>query len=244
MSRLVPAGPAARARPRPGGPRGPVRPRLRLFYLRHRRLLAATAGAAAVLAGLHANAPPAEALETVWVVAADLPAGHTLAASDLARAVLPVGSAPDGAVPDAAALAGRTLAGAARRGEVLTDTRILGPGLLTALPADLVATTVRTVDSGTAGFVRPGDRVDVLAGPDESWQAAGGGPGEVLASAALVLAVPPAGDDGGAGADTGGVLLVAVRPQTARALAGAAGRRALSVALRSGSQRSVAVGDE
>jgi Flp pilus assembly protein CpaB len=222
---------------------------LRLFYLRHRRLLAATAGAAAVLAGLHANTPPAEAVETVWVVAADLPAGHTLAASDLARAVLPVGSAPDGAVPDATALAGRTLAGAVRRGEVLTDTRILGPGLLTALPADLVAITVRAVDSGTGGFVRPGDRVDVLAGPDESWQAPGGGPGEVLATAALVLAVPPVGDDGGygaggAGADTGGVLLVAVRPQTARALAGAAGRRALSVALRSGSQRSVAVGDE
>jgi hypothetical protein len=92
--------------------------------------------------------------------------------------------------------------------------------------------------------------VDVLAGPDESWEAPGGGPGEVLAGGVLVLAVPSAGDSGdsgglgpgvgggsggvgGAGGDAGGgVLLVAVRPATAERLAGAAGRRVLSVALR------------
>ena len=226
---------ASRGRPPlPGGIRRRVRPRLRLFYLRHRRLLAATAAAAAVLAGLHANAPPTAPTVPVWVTATDLPAGHTLAAADLALAALPVAAVPDGAIRDGTAPAGRTLAGAVRRGEVLTDTRTLGPGLLTALPADLVATALRTADPAGAGLVRPGDRIDVLAGPDQSWEAPGGGTGEVLASAALVLAVPPAEADGsGSGTSSGGsVLLVAVRAATARTLAAAVGRRALSVALR------------
>lgn len=79
---------------------------------------------------------------------------------------------PDGAQSDVTAVAGAVLAGPARRGEVLTDVRLLGPTPSTQAAAGpgtrLVA--VRLADAGLIDLIRPGDVVDILAGPGTATQ--------------------------------------------------------------------------
>jgi Flp pilus assembly protein CpaB len=143
---------------------------------------------------------------------------------------------PDGALTEASAAQGRLLASPVRRGEPITDLRLVGPSLLTggAEGSGLVAVGVRIADAGMAALLRSGSVVDVLAAPLRDGFADGFGPptgagtAEVVASGVRVLAVP-AGKRGGL--EGALVLVAATEPQAARlAAAEAAGR--LSIALR------------
>ena len=67
----------------------------------------------------------------VLTAARDLDGG-VLAPGDLTAIDLPAPAVPDGALPSGARVAGRVLASPVRRGEPLTDVRLLGPGLLAA----------------------------------------------------------------------------------------------------------------
>jgi hypothetical protein len=70
---------------------------------------------------------------------------------------------PDGVLRPGASFAGRVLTGPIRRGEPLTDVRLLGRGLLAGQSDGLVATPVRIADADAAQLVSPGDVIDVLA---------------------------------------------------------------------------------
>lgn len=177
-------------------------------------------------------AGPAVATTPVVVATADLPAGTVLTAGDLAAAGLPTGLVPAGTEGDPAALTGQQLAAPVRAGEPVSDVRLVGPGLWSAVPDGQVAAPVRLADLAVATLLRAGDRVDVLAA---------GAPGataapvvEVVASGARVLTAPtPAVTDGptaGATAD-GGLLVLAVSPGTAARLAAAAATATLTVTL-------------
>jgi pilus assembly protein CpaB len=137
---------------------------LRLAVARHRRLLAAGAAAAAVAAGVQSLSPSPPSTRRVWVAARDLPAGHRLGDGDLQLAALPTGSVPDGSTGTASGT-GQVLAAPVRRGEPVTDVRLLGPGLLAGRPEGTVAVTVRVADPAATAAVRAGSRVDVLALP-------------------------------------------------------------------------------
>lgn len=204
---------------------------------RRRRPLAALCTAAAVWAALGALAPPGPPQTQVAVAAGDLPAGAVVGPGDVAVVALPAGLAPDGAT---APPPGAVLAAPVRRGEPFTDVRLVGAPA--ARPAGTVVVTVRTADPAAVLAVRPGDRVDLLAGPDV---AGGGGPaaGAVVGRDLLVLDVPAATgaapDDGaggglldgaGGGTDTAGVLVLAVDRATLARFAGVTGR-ALTVAV-------------
>jgi len=142
---------------------------------------------------------------------------------------MPVPLVPAGAARRAAGLIGRTAAGAIRRGEALTDARVVGPGLAAGLgPGESAAVPVRVADPDSAALVRPGDRVDVLGTPvaPDGTQATAGGTVEV-AAAVRVLAVLGSRDPG-----DGVVLVVAATAAAARSLAGAAVRHRLTVSLR------------
>lgn len=199
---------------------------------RHRRLLAAGLTAGAVAVGLGALAPDPPPGARVVVAARDLGGGQVLTAADLAVAQLPAAAVPDGATRTADGLLGRTLAGAARRGEPITDVRLVGPGLLgtstggTEGPDDLVAAPVRLADAATTALVGVGDVVDVLAA-DSS------GTARVVAPAARVLAVPqPPRDDLAPLSGEGALLVLAVPAGTAADLAAAATRGPLSITMR------------
>ncbi|WP_088282404.1 SAF domain-containing protein [Kineosporia sp. A_224] len=187
-------------RPRPTG--RAVRRALR----RRRRPLAALCTAVAVWAGVRAVAPPPPATTLLTVAARDLAAGVPLTPGDLTTVRVPAGARPDGATPPAA---GSVLAAPVRRGEPFTDVRIVGPGSARRPPGSVVV-TVRTADPAAVIAVRPGDRVDVLAGPaTDSAPAvaadvdAPAGSATTLAQGLVVLAVPGAGPSDGGGTDGG-----------------------------------------
>jgi Flp pilus assembly protein CpaB len=199
--------------------------RLRRFVLRWRRPLAAVLAAGAVLAAVQAATAPPEPLRTVVVAAHDLPGGHPLTPADLTRSGLPADAVPGGAMSDPDALLGRTLASPVRRGEPVTDVRVVGKGLLDGYPAR-VAAPVRIADAGVARLLRVGDRVDVVATDP------GSGDARVVTRLAPVLALPRerSGDGGsGPGLAGGALVVVAVPPTTAVDLAGAAASDLLSV---------------
>src|SRR5689334_11538882 len=103
-----------------------ARHRVRRAVLRRRRLLAAVLLAIAVAAGLRVVAAPAPVTVAVLAAGRDLPAGTLLEGDDLTRVALPPGGVPDGATTGLGDAVGRTLAAPLRRGEPLTDVRLVG----------------------------------------------------------------------------------------------------------------------
>ncbi len=72
----------------------------------------------------------------------DLPAGHVVEAADLVTVPAPRSAVPDGALA-ADLLEGVRLASPVRAGEALTDVRVVGPGLVAALPPGQAAVAVQ-----------------------------------------------------------------------------------------------------
>jgi Flp pilus assembly protein CpaB len=210
---------------------------VRRAVARHRRLLAAGLAAGSVAAGLSVLAPPPDPTVDVVVATRDLSPGAALTADDVRVQALPAAAVPDGSVADPATLVGTAVAGAVRRGEPLTDVRLVGAGLLGAA-AGLVAAPVRLAEDDVSALVRAGDVVDVVAAsaPDPVGQALTAPSvtamprpsalAKVVAAAALVLAVPA--DQTASG---GTLVLLAVTPRVATELAGAAVSSRLSVEL-------------
>jgi len=164
--------------------------RVRRRVLARRRLLAFLLAAGAVAAGLSAARPAPPQTTSVTVAARDLPAGTVLRGSDLTAVELASDDVPDGAETDPV---GETLAAPLRRGEPVTDLRLVGPALTEGHP-DLVALPVRFPDAGMAGLLRVGDRVDLLSTDPAT------GDTETVAWDAQVLALPDgSGEEGDAG---------------------------------------------
>lgn len=198
------------------------RGRLRRIVLARRRLLAAVAAAFAVLVGLQAAAPAPPVTRPVLTVARDLPAGVVVDADDLARTAFLPGSVPAGALTAAGEVVGRTTTGPVRAGEALTDVRLVNGSLLDGYPGR-VAVPVRVADPGAVGLLRVGDRVDVVAADPQGRTRA-----TVVASGAPVVAIPDADE---AALASGGLVVLAVSDDTARALATAAVSGYLSLAI-------------
>ncbi len=197
----------------------PLRRRARVLVWRLRFVVAAgcLAVAAAVTVGELRPAPPAGV--DVLVAAHDLPAGTVLDAADLAvvqvpeRLAVPAALASDEAN---ATLVGGTTAVAVPAGLPLVPSLVTG-GALAGPPGTVVA-AVRLADQALAGLLTAGQHVDLLAAPGD------GEPGVTLAHRALVL--PTTAPDTSTGllgdAPAAAPLLVAVTPDEAAALAGAA----------------------
>jgi Flp pilus assembly protein CpaB len=161
---------------------GDLRRAVRRRVLGHRRLLSGLCVGGAVLAGLQAAAPAPPATVTVLTAARDLSAGTVLGRGDLAVVEFRAGSAPEGGSRAGEAV-GRTLAAPLRRGEPVTDVRLVGPSLLRGYPG-LVAVPVRIPDPGAAGLLQVGDRVDLMVTETD------GSAARLLAGGVPVLALP------------------------------------------------------
>lgn len=213
-------------------PSPPLRTRLeiarsavRRVVLRRRRLLSALCAAAAVLTCLRALAPPPPETVPVLTAARDLPSGAVLQDEDLVTVRLPEGSAPAG-LARAQEAVGRTVAAPLRRGEPLTDVRLVGRRLLDGYPG-LVAVPVRIPDAGAAALLRVGDRVDLLA-----TDPAGTAPSSVVAPAVQVIALPASDEaTNGIGAVTGRLIVVATTQSVAEEVSAQAVRGFLTLTL-------------
>lgn len=204
---------------------------LRRATLTHRRLLAAGLVVAAVAFGLDALAPPPPPERPVLIAVRDLAAGSTVSAADVTTRGYPTAAVPSGVLVAAADAVGRTVGGPVRRGEVLVDARLVGRELAGRLGGGRVAAPVRVADASAVSLLRPGDIVDLVAAAATSAAdpTARAPRARTLASGVTVLAVPTS--ERAFTAD-GALLLVAVDPETALALAGAAVSARLSVVLR------------
>jgi Flp pilus assembly protein CpaB len=184
------------------------------------RTLAARRVASGVLVILAAvvalrSDPQGDRTEIV-VAARDLTSGVALTADDVRLENRTAATVPDGAQSDIGALIGATLAGPARRGEVLTDVRVLGPRLAESVAGpDARIVPLPLADSAVLDLVRPGDVVDVLAAGTE----ADARP-QLVATDAVVVLVSEKPKGAGNGGDR--VVLVAVGAHAANQVAAAA----------------------
>ncbi len=143
-----------------GAPPDPRRAPLRRRGPGPRRLAAAGLLAATLAATVQVLAPDPPPDAPALAAVRDLPAGSTLAPGDVRVVRVPAVLVPPGALRTVRA--GRVLVGAVRAGELLTDVRLVGPGLLRGQGGGVVGAPVRLADAAAAAIVGPGDRVDVL----------------------------------------------------------------------------------
>lgn len=111
-----------------------------------------------------------EAVETDTVIAAamDIPYGTEIEARHVKVMTLPRGTAPENAIRETAQIEGMVATADVLRGEILMKDRFAEHGTGSTLAAliekGMRAVTVRVDDVvGVAGFLLPGNRVDVLA---------------------------------------------------------------------------------
>jgi Flp pilus assembly protein CpaB len=180
------------------------------------------AGGLVVLAGvatLRSN-PDRDRVEVV-VAARDLTPGTALTPDDVRIEKHSATTVPDGSQANLNAVVGSTLASPTRRGEVLTDVRVLGSRLAesTAGPGARIV-PLHLADSALIDLVRVGDVVDVLAAPATASQAATPAASKVLATDAVVVLV--SARQKVQAADSDRVVLVALPARVANTVAGSA----------------------
>lgn len=196
-----------------------------------RRLLAVGLLAAAAALAAAEREPFDSGGPTVDVLVAgrDLAAGSVLGPGDVLALAWPARLVPDGTLTPADDPVGRLLAGAVRAGEVMTDVRLLGPGLYDALDPGLRAVPVRLTDAGVGALLRAGDRIDLYAiSTGNIGSGAGSEQSSLVAASALVLAVPAQQDTV---VPEGGIVVVAVPDTTALRLVEAAYTRSIAATL-------------
>jgi pilus assembly protein CpaB len=190
-----------------------------------RRIVLARRLAAGVLAGLAltlALVPHTRAAGVaVAVAAAEIPAGATVRAADLAVREWPAELVPVGALHDPEAAVGRVLVGAARAGEPLTDVRLVGAGSVPGAGRGGAAVPIRLADAGVAALLVPGSHVDVVTAGGRTDQPV------VLAADASVLAVLAEDSRG-----RGRLVMVAMPREIATRVAAAALSEQVAVTLR------------
>jgi len=182
-----------------------------------RRVAAGTLVILAAIAAVRSD-PDGDRVHIV-VAAKDLSPGVALSPSDVVVETRTATTIPDGSQSDVTTVVGATLAGPARRGEVITDVRLLGPRLAeSAAGSDARIVPLPLADTALLDLIRPGDVVDVLAaGPTDTGTDAGP---QVIATDAIVVLV--SGKPKGAANGSDRVVMVAVGAEEANAVAGAA----------------------
>lgn len=165
--------------------------------------------------------PQPDPTVSAWAAARDLPAGRVLAASDLVALRIPPSVLPGGSLQQAA-LEGKQLAVALRQGQLLSDSLLVGPGLLAGSPPGAGAVPLRMADPTSVQLVSPGQLVNVVMTSGNGYEQAASS--QVLASAVPVLWTSAQGGRAGQwldAGDTDGLMVVAADAEQAKRLAGA-----------------------
>lgn len=217
----------------PGWPAGTTSPGRRPGYRsfrsrfagwlsRNRRLAAALLFCAAAAITVQQLTPAPLSTVTALAAARDLPAGTAMTATDLARVQVPPGMMAPGFLRDDAAATGKQLASPMRKGQLLTDAQLLGPGLLAGAPHGSAAVPLRMADASSIQLVSPGQLVNVVLTSANGFDQQG--PSEVLASAVPVLWTSNKGGQSGqwlGTTETDGLIVVAATAEQSSRLAGA-----------------------
>jgi Flp pilus assembly protein CpaB len=193
--------------------------RVRRGILLRRRWLAAVCAALAVVAGLQASAAPPPPTASILTATRDLPSGAVLRRSDLEPSRVDPDLVPVGLAREPV---GRVLASPVRRGESVTDVRLVGAGLLDGHPG-LTAVPVRIPDPAVVELLRVGDSFDLI-GTDPQ-----GGGSRTVADDVLVLAIPQTAQESTGIGLSGALIVIGASPVDARNVADAAVQDFLSI---------------
>lgn len=200
------------------------RPRARFagWLNRNRRLAVALLLCAAAAITVHQLTPAPVSTVTALAAARDLSAGAAISPADVSAVRVPPGMMADGFLQNAGDAAGKQLAAPLRKGQLLTDAQILGPGLLAGTPPGSAAVPLRMADPSSIQLVSPGQLVNVVltAGNGFDQQE----PPEVLAEGVPVLWTSTQGGQSGqwlGTSETEGLIVVAANRDQAARLAGA-----------------------
>ncbi|MEV4988251.1 MULTISPECIES: RcpC/CpaB family pilus assembly protein [Micrococcaceae] len=213
------SGPAGAAR----SPRNrPLPARVAAWLSRNRRLAAALLLCAAAAIAVQQLTPAPLSTATALAAARDLPAGTAVTDADVVRVQVPPGMVADGFLRDDAAATGKQLAAPMRKGQLLSDAQLVGPGLLAGTPPGSAAVPLRMADASSIQLVSPGQLVNVVLTSANGFDQQG--PSEVLASAVPVLWTSNKGGQSGqwlGTTETDGLIVVAATAEQASRLAGA-----------------------
>ena len=187
---------------------------------------------------------PVLATRNVVVAGAPLRYGHQLSAQNLREVAWPDGAVPAGTFASIAELLApgkRTVLNSIEPNEPVLATKITGPGQKATLSAiiqdGMKAVTVRVNDvEGVAGFVLPGDHVDVLVTrqPDKNASTT-----DIVLQNIRVLAVDQIADDSADKPTVARAVTLEVDTAAAQRLSLAASVGALSLALRKAGEQVV-----
>ena len=98
--------------------------------------------------------------------ALDLPVGTASSATDMPATKIPPGMLTAGAISHTGEAAGKQLAAPLRKGQLVTDSLLLGPGLPTGTPPGSAPVPSRLADPSSIQPVSPGRLVSaLLTGP-------------------------------------------------------------------------------
>jgi Flp pilus assembly protein CpaB len=164
---------------------------------------------------------PASAV-SAFAAARDLPAGETLGPEDLTLLSVPHDLVPAGSYGSNDPPHGKQLAVALRKGQLLSDSQLLGPGLLAGSPPGTAAVPLRMADPASIQLLSPGQLVNVVMTTGDSFDQTVAS--QVLAAAVPVLWTSEHGSEAGqwlAAGETEGLMVVAADADQARRLAGA-----------------------
>ena len=200
----------------------PPAARLAAWLNRNRRLAAALLLSAAAAVAVQQVTPAPLSTATALAAARDLPAGTAVTEADVARVQVPPGMVADGFLQDEAAAKGKQLAAPMRKGQLLSDAQLVGPGLLAGTPPGSAAVPLRMADPSSIQLVSPGQLVNVVLTSANGFDQQG--PSEVLASAVPVLWTSNKGGQSGqwlGTSETDGLIVVAATAEQSSRLAGA-----------------------
>jgi hypothetical protein len=189
------------------------------------------AGALVVLAAAAAlRSEPGGAHSDAVVAVRDLSPGVPVTPDDVRVENRLAAMLPDGTQADVATVVGAPPAGPIRRGEVITDVRMLGPALTEAVagPNGRVV-PLQLAQDAILDVLREGDVVDVIAAPRSAAYDDAGATARTVATDAVVVLISP--DAGGLGGADDRVVLVALPAAAATAVATASLAHTITVTL-------------
>ena len=216
------------SQPNPGSPpwgrRPDARPSRRMvrWLERNRRLAVALLLCVAAGIAVQQLTPAPAYTVSAFAAAQDLPAGETLGPEDLTLLSIPRSLVPAGSYGSGDSPQGRQLAVALRKGQLLSDSQLLGPGLLAGSPPGSAAVPLRMADPASIQLLSPGQLVNVVMTTGDSFGQTAAS--QVLAASVPVLWTSEHGSEAGqwlAAGETEGLMVVAADADQARRLAGA-----------------------
>ncbi|OIQ71649.1 flagellar basal body P-ring biosynthesis protein FlgA [mine drainage metagenome] len=144
------------------------------------------------------------------VATEEIASGTVIIAKDVALREVPIHLVADGSFHALEDAVGQIAVGGIRRGEMITDARVVAPSLLT--DSGRVAIAITLSDPANAQLVHAGDHVDVLASQDGTFAGTAATGARVVATDVEVLST--------SSHDSRGAVVLAVSAKDAQAIAG------------------------